>query len=97
MKDCDWAYLHEGCAAETPIVELPTEPTFDDFSFYYFTRNRFYFASKIQENSLIKWLSFTYILLVSFLRSVKHKKTRIYFNILKEFYAGTEFKRQNQF
>ena len=37
MKDCDWAYLHEGCAAETPIVELPTEPTFDDFSFYYFS------------------------------------------------------------
>ena len=68
-----------------------------DFSFYYFTRNRFYFASKIQENSLIKWLSFTYIFIVSFLRSVKHKKTRIYFNILKEFYAGTEFKRQNQF
>lgn len=37
MKDCDWAYLHEECAEETPIVELPTEPTFDDFSFYYFS------------------------------------------------------------
>ena len=37
MKDCDWAYLHEECQAETPIVELPTEPTFDDFSFYYFS------------------------------------------------------------
>ena len=38
-----------------------------------------------------------YIFIVSLLRSFKHKKTRIYFNILKEFYYKEEFKRQNQF
>lgn len=68
-----------------------------DFSFYYFTRNRFYFSSKINHNPLIKWLSFGYIFLVSLLRSIKHKKTRIYFNIIAEFCRGSEFKRQNQF
>ena len=34
LKDCDWAYIHEG---QRPIVELPTEPGFDDFSFFYFS------------------------------------------------------------
>lgn len=68
-----------------------------DFSFYYFTRNRFYFASKIHQNIFVKWLSYGYIFIVSLLRSFKHKKTRIYFNILKEFYYKEEFKRQNQF
>lgn len=68
-----------------------------DFSFYYFTRNRFYFTSKIHNNSIIKWSSFGYIFLVSLLRSIKHKKTRIYFNIIKEFYNKSEFKRQNTF
>ena len=34
LKDCDWAYIHEG---ERPVVELPTEPGFDDFSFFYFS------------------------------------------------------------
>ena len=68
-----------------------------DFSFYYFTRNRFYFSSKIHKNVFIKWSSFVYIFAVSFLRSIKHKKTRIYFNIIKEFYNRTEFKRQNTF
>ena len=34
LKDCDWAYIHEG---EHPVVELPTEPGFDDFSFFYFS------------------------------------------------------------
>lgn len=34
LKDCDWAYIHEG---ENPVVELPTEPGFDDFSFFYFS------------------------------------------------------------
>jgi GT2 family glycosyltransferase len=68
-----------------------------DFSFYYFTRNRFYFASKIHQNRVIKWLSFGYIFLVSLLRSIKYKKTRIYFNILKEFLNKEEFKRQNKF
>lgn len=33
LKDCDWAYLHE----DYPIVELPTEPTLDDFSWFYFS------------------------------------------------------------
>ena len=33
LKDCDWAYVHEG----TGIVELPTEPSLDDFSFFYFS------------------------------------------------------------
>ncbi len=34
LKDCDWAYIHAG---EQPVVELPTEPGFDDFSFFYFS------------------------------------------------------------
>ena len=34
LKDCDWAYIHAG---EHPVVELPTEPGFDDFSFFYFS------------------------------------------------------------
>ncbi len=34
LKDCDWAYIHEGAA---PLVELPTEPGFDDFSWFYFS------------------------------------------------------------
>lgn len=33
LKDCDWAYIHEDC----PVVELPTEPTLDDFSWFYFS------------------------------------------------------------
>lgn len=33
LKDCDWAYIHN----EYPIVELPTEPTLDDFSYFYFS------------------------------------------------------------
>ena len=33
LKDCDWAYVHE----EYPLVELPTEPTLDDFSWFYFS------------------------------------------------------------
>ncbi|MDD3396841.1 MAG: polysaccharide deacetylase family protein [Acidaminococcaceae bacterium] len=37
LKDCDWPYIHEQCKKETPIVELPTEPSFDDFSFFYFS------------------------------------------------------------
>lgn len=68
-----------------------------DFSFYYYTRNRFYFASKINLNPFIKYLSFGYIFAVSLLRSFKHKKTRIFLNIIKEFYNKEEFKRQNTF
>lgn len=33
LKDCDWAYVHDNY----PIVELPTEPSLDDFSFFYFS------------------------------------------------------------
>lgn len=33
LKDCDWAYVHE----DTGVVELPTEPTLDDFSWFYFS------------------------------------------------------------
>lgn len=33
LKDCDWAYVHE----DYPLVELPTEPTLDDFSWFYFS------------------------------------------------------------
>ncbi|MDY4921213.1 MAG: polysaccharide deacetylase [Phascolarctobacterium sp.] len=32
LKDCDWAYCHEN-----GIVELPTEPSLDDFSYFYFS------------------------------------------------------------
>lgn len=34
LKDCDWAYVHEG---NVPVVELPTEPGIDDFSYFYFS------------------------------------------------------------
>lgn len=68
-----------------------------DFSFYYYTRNRFYFASKINLNLTVKYFSFGYIFLVSLLRSFKYKKTRIFFNIIREFYNKEEFKRQNTF
>lgn len=37
LKDCDWAYVHEEGGAETPVVELPTEPGIDDFSYFYFS------------------------------------------------------------
>lgn len=33
LKDCDWAYIHE----DYPVVELTTEPTLDDFSWFYFS------------------------------------------------------------
>lgn len=34
LKDCDWAYVHDGAS---PLVELPTEPGIDDFSYFYFS------------------------------------------------------------
>lgn len=37
LKDCDWAYVHEADGMEQPIVELPTEPGIDDFSYFYFS------------------------------------------------------------
>ena len=37
LKDCDWAYVHATDGMEQPIVELPTEPGIDDFSYFYFS------------------------------------------------------------
>ena len=37
LKDCDWAYPHDEAHPETSIIELPTEPSLDDFSFFYFS------------------------------------------------------------
>lgn len=37
LKDCDWAYVPEDCAPETPVVELPTDVAIDDFSYFYFS------------------------------------------------------------
>lgn len=34
LKDCDWAYIHDG---SSPLVEIPTEPGIDDFSYFYFS------------------------------------------------------------
>lgn len=34
LKDCDWAYVHDGASS---LVELPTEPGIDDFSYFYFS------------------------------------------------------------
>lgn len=56
-----------------------------DTAFYYFTRNRFYFSNKTHKNILVKILSLGYIFLISMLSSIKHKKTKIYFKIIKEF------------
>jgi GT2 family glycosyltransferase len=63
-----------------------------DTAFYYFTRNRFYFSNKTHKNILVKVLSLGYIFLISTFSSIKHKKTRIYFKIIKEFYDGSAFK-----
>lgn len=37
MKDCDWAYIHPLKDKEHPLVELPTEHTLDDTTYFYFT------------------------------------------------------------
>ncbi|MPM78836.1 Peptidoglycan deacetylase [bioreactor metagenome] len=37
MKDCDFAYLHVQNGKEVPLVELPSDITMDDFTYYYFT------------------------------------------------------------
>lgn len=37
MKNCDWAYLLEKDGQKLPVVELPTDITMDDFTYYYFT------------------------------------------------------------
>ena len=36
-KDCDWAYLYEGEKGAAPLVELPTEHTFDDYTYFFFS------------------------------------------------------------
>lgn len=50
LKDCDWAYVHE----DYPIVELPTEPTLDDFSWFYFPMRM-----KLLSPVVIRWTMFT--------------------------------------
>lgn len=37
MKDRDWAYLYPAKEKEAPLVELPTEHTLDDTTYFYFT------------------------------------------------------------
>ncbi len=37
MKDCDYAYLYPG--EEAPLVELPTDQSLDDYTFFFFTFN----------------------------------------------------------
>lgn len=37
MKDCDYAYLYPGEGA--PLVELPTDQSLDDYTFFFFTFN----------------------------------------------------------
>jgi GT2 family glycosyltransferase len=56
-----------------------------DFSFYFFTRNRFLFSLKFNHNIFIKSSSVIYIFLVSLLRSLKYNKTKLFYIILKEF------------
>jgi GT2 family glycosyltransferase len=60
-----------------------------DTAFYYFTRNRFYFSYKTHTNILVKILSLSHIFFISALSSIKHKKTKIYFKIIKEFCNGS--------
>lgn len=37
LKDCDWAYPYEETDPENSVIELPTDPSLDDFSFFYFS------------------------------------------------------------
>ena len=37
LRDCDYAYLHEAEAGESPLVELPTDVVLDDFTYYYYS------------------------------------------------------------
>lgn len=37
LKDCDWAYLYDEDDPASSVVELPTDPSLDDFSFFYFS------------------------------------------------------------
>ncbi len=38
MKDCDYAYLYPG-EGEAPLVELPTDQSLDDYTYFFFTFN----------------------------------------------------------
>lgn len=38
MKNCDYAWLYPG-ADQRPLVELPVDHTFDDYTFFFFTFN----------------------------------------------------------
>ena len=37
MKDRDWAYLHQPIKELPPVVELPTEHTLDDYTYFSFS------------------------------------------------------------
>lgn len=37
MKDRDWAYIYPGTEGDSPLVELSTEHTLDDTTYFYFT------------------------------------------------------------
>lgn len=40
MKDRDWAYIYPAEEGQPPVVELPTEHTLDDTTYFYFTYSR---------------------------------------------------------
>lgn len=37
MKDRDWAYLYPQAEGEPPVVELPTDHSLDDYTYFYFS------------------------------------------------------------
>lgn len=37
MKTCDWAYCYQRGGKKLPLVELPTDYCFDDYTYYFYT------------------------------------------------------------
>ena len=37
LRDCDFAYLHQGGADVAPLVELPSDVVLDDYTYYYYS------------------------------------------------------------
>ena len=37
MKTCDWAYCYQRNGKKLPLVELPTDYCFDDYTYYFYT------------------------------------------------------------
>ena len=37
LRDCDYAYIHQGGPGEAPLVELPTDVILDDYTYYYYS------------------------------------------------------------